>query len=165
MLDNKLYKTRAWTQRFSIPGYEDVEVEKIEIRTLLTERELMPVFELPGADAFAVSSEGEGVYAYTGAQRRPRRMVCPFFEYDHGLSKVVGAEHSEPLDNIMLAVVDAHRDAKEEGFIPEGRYVHFHISFAGCERHLMAFIPGFDDLEWYFMVRAEIVPVIQTHPR
>ena len=157
MLDNKLYQTHRWAQKFAIPGYDDVEVEKFEIRTLLAERELMPVFELPGADVFAVDSKGESVVAFKGAHRHPRRMICPLFEYDRALSKVVEAEHPEPLDNIMLAVVDAHREAAAEGYIPQGRYVHFQFSFAGCERHLMAFIPDFDKMEWYFMVRSEIV--------
>lgn len=157
MLDNRLYQTNRWTQKFTIPDYLEVEVEKFEIRTLLTERELMPVFELPGADAFAINSEGDSVSKYEGEHRRHRRLICPLFEYDRALSKVVGAEHSEPLDNIMFAVIDAHRLAKEESYIPEGRYVHFQFSFAGCERHLMAFIPDFDKMEWYFMVRAEIV--------
>ena len=157
MLDNKLYQNHHWVQKFAIPGYEDVEVEKFEIRTLLTERELMPVFELPGADVFAVDSVRENLVAYESAPRHHRQLICPLFEYDHALSKVVGAEHPEPLDNIMLAIVNAQREASEEGYIPNGRFVHFRFYFAGCERHLMAFIPDFDKMEWYFMVRAEIV--------
>ena len=150
MLDNRLHKTREWTQCLTLPDGVQIEVRKFEIRTLLTERELLPVFERPAS-----------------LGKKARRILLPFFGYDPVTGSVNGEEEVKvTLDERMIEVAKVVR---EVGFddIPHdmisespGAYVHFHFFFAGSEAHAMGFLPDFDEMEWYFMVRADIVPAI-----
>lgn len=147
MLDNKLYKTRDWEQKLQIPDGTSVNVRKFEIRTLLTSGELLPIFERPASFG-----------------KKARRVILPFFEFDPVTGLVKGEEEVVmTLDERMVEVVKAVRGS---GFddIPHdmieaapGAYVHFHVYFAGSEKHAMGFLPDFDEMEWYFMVRSEIV--------
>lgn len=62
MIDNRLYQVRKWTQDLRHPaGADAVQVQKFEIRTLLTEREVMPVFERAGGAMIALSSDAAHV--------------------------------------------------------------------------------------------------------
>lgn len=79
------------------------------------------------------------------------------FSYDRDAGKVVGGEFPQSLDGIMLDIVAATNEAGETEWVEPGQFVHFHFFFAGSEKHLMAYIPDFDKMEWYFMVRANIV--------
>lgn len=147
MLDNKLYKTRDWEQNLQMPDGTSIHVRKFELRTLLTERELLPIFERPAAIG-----------------KKARRVILPFFEYDPVTGLVNGEE--DPRTTIDERMIEVAKLILESGFddIPHdrivaarGSYVHFHFFFAGSEKHAMGFLPDFDEMEWYFMVRSEIV--------
>lgn len=159
MIDNRLYQVRKWTQDLLQPmGGETIQVLKFEIRTLLTEREFMPVFERSGGAMYALSSDGAHVVQVSQPHRGLCRVTCPMFSYDREAGgKVVGAEFPMTLDALMRAVVEAMKEEAETTQVEEGEFVHFQFFFAGSEKHIMAYIPAFDKMEWYFMVRANLV--------
>lgn len=146
MLDNNLYQTRSWTQNLALPDGTSVEVRKFEIRTLLTEREVLPIFQYDHLE--------------TG---KSRRLIMPMFEYDAATKTVKGEEGvTLTLDERMIAIVDHVRSSGIDAYNGDqigavGTYVHFHMFFSGSERHMTGCLPHFEDMDLCFMVRANMV--------
>lgn len=154
MINRPLYLTKKWVQTLNLPDGGSVPVRKYEIRTLLKEREVLPVFERPGVGG-----------------KKPRRVILPFFQYDPATQYIFGEEGEKTsLDDRMVAVVEAVRESGYDDIPAEsildypGAYVHFHFYLCGSERHAMGFLPDFDEMEWYFMTRAEIIDETSANP-
>jgi hypothetical protein len=159
-IDNTLHLVSDVTRTFDVDG-EAVPVREWEVRGLITEREFLPIFERRGkGPVLCVDEEGKSVLSI----EKSRRVILPSFRYDINTATVVGEEDAGPttLDDRMVAVIRATR-ANGFGEVPADRireveqYVHIHLLLAGYDAHIMAGLPGFDEMDFYFMVRSNLV--------
>lgn len=159
-IDNTLHLISDNKITIDVDG-EAVPVHRWEVRGLVTEREFMPIFVRKGTGpVICIDEEGTSVISIG----KSRRVILPSFQYDPNTATILGEEHSGPttLEDRMAAVIRATR---EHGFddIPAERireveqYVHIHLLLAGYDAHIMGCLPGFDEMDFYFMVRANLV--------
>lgn len=145
-MDTSLHLTQDTRRTITIDG-EEVPIREWELRSLLTVREFLPLFE----------------YTAPG-NPQPRRIVCPLFQYDPFKKLIVGEEGMETtLDERMFSVIRTTRQAGFDVFASDKireveQYVHIHVLLAGYEGHIMSCIPFFDTMKWHCMVRSTIVP-------
>ena len=158
-IDNTLHLVSDVTRTLIVDG-EAVPVREWEVRGLITAREFMPIFERTGrAPVLAVDEEGREVIRIT----KLRRVLLPMFQYDPTTATVVGEEGGPTtLDQRMAEVIRATRANGYDDVHPDNireveQYVHIHLLLAGHDAHIMGCLPGFDEMDFYFMVRSNLV--------
>ncbi len=149
-MDNNLYLYKNDFRDLEVDG-EFFPVREWEIRSLLTKDEILAIFIIPG------TSEGG---------RPDRRVQCPLFEYDKKTDSIVGESEKMSLDDRMRAVIRSARVTTPELYGPDfkGQCIHVHFFLAGYEGHLMACIPGWDDMPFHFYVRPNLVNMSWVAP-
>mgnify|MGYP001569787198 FL=1 len=162
VVDNTLYLIKNLLGTVNVDG-ENVPVRHWTIQTSLNERGVFPVFERPAnlhAVSLAISENGEDVLAFYQA----RRMILPMFRWDPMTQLVEGGDGiPTTMDERMVAVIEATRSNGFDDHGPENireveQYVHIHAIFADGESHMQGCLPFFDQMNFWFMVQANIVP-------